>query len=72
MALTVGIIGLPQSGKTTVYNALTKAGAPVSGYPTGTVQANLAVVNVPDDRVDRLAEIFIPQKKPMQPLNSSM
>lgn len=63
MALTVGIIGLPQSGKTTVFNALTRAGAPVTGYPTSTVQANLAVVNVPDERVERLTEIFVPKKK---------
>ncbi|HWZ18825.1 MAG TPA: GTPase, partial [Ktedonobacteraceae bacterium] len=34
MALTIGIIGLPQSGKTTLFNALTKAGAPISGYAT--------------------------------------
>ncbi len=62
MALTVGIIGLPQSGKTTLFNALTSAGAQVSGYPTSTVQANRAVVHVPDERLDRLAEIYHPRK----------
>jgi GTP-binding protein YchF len=62
MALTVGIIGLPQSGKTTLFNALTKAGAQISGYPTSTVQANRAVVEVPDERLQRLAEIFHPRK----------
>ncbi len=62
MALTVGIIGLPQAGKTTLFNALTAAGAQVSGYPTSTVQANRAVVPVPDARLDRLAEIFHPRK----------
>jgi GTP-binding protein YchF len=62
MALTVGIIGLPQSGKTTVFNALTRAGAQISGYPTSTVQANRAVVEVPDARLERLAEIFHPRK----------
>ncbi|HEY6408495.1 MAG TPA: redox-regulated ATPase YchF [Ktedonobacteraceae bacterium] len=62
MALTIGIIGLPQSGKTTLFNALTKAGAPVSGYATSTVQANLAVVQVPDARLLPLAEIFNPKK----------
>src|SRR5256886_17374625 len=62
MALTIGIIGLPQSGKTTLFNALTKAGAPVSGYATSTVQANLAVVPVPDARLQPLAEIFNPKK----------
>src|SRR6266487_1699239 len=62
MALTIGIIGLPQSGKTTLFNALTKAGAPVSGYATSTVQANIAVVQVPDPRLQPLAEIFKPKK----------
>src|SRR5258708_20805284 len=62
MALTVGIIGLPQSGKTTLFNALTRAGAQISGYPTSTVQANRAVVEVPDERLQRLAEIFHPRK----------
>src|SRR6266516_1519855 len=62
MALTIGIIGLPQSGKTTLFNALTKANAPVSGYATSTVQANVAVVQVPDARLEPLAEIFHPKK----------
>ena len=62
MALTIGIIGLPQSGKTTLFNALTKANAPISGYATSTVQANLAVVQVPDTRLQALAEIFKPKK----------
>src|SRR5437870_12061683 len=62
MALTIGIISLPQSGKTTLFNALTKAGAPISGYATSTVQANLAVVQVPDARLQPLADIFKPKK----------
>lgn len=62
MALTIGIIGLPQSGKTSLFNALTKADAPVSGYATSTVQANLAVVQVPDARLHPLADIFHPKK----------
>src|SRR5947209_5354164 len=62
MALTIGIIGLPQSGKTTLFNALTKAGAPISGYATSTVQANRAVVQVPDARLQPLADIFQPRK----------
>ncbi|MEO7000766.1 MAG: redox-regulated ATPase YchF [Ktedonobacterales bacterium] len=62
MALTVGIIGLPLSGKTTLFNALTRAGAEVSAYPTSTVQANRAVVQVPDERLNRLAEIYSPRK----------
>jgi ribosome-binding ATPase len=62
MALTIGIIGLPQTGKTTLFNALTKAGAPISGYATSTVQANHAIVQVPDARLQPLAEIFKPKK----------
>src|SRR5579859_1290369 len=62
MGLTVGIIGLPLAGKTTLFNALTRAGAQISGYPTSTVQANRAVVQVPDERLTRLAEIFHPRK----------
>ncbi|HLI89110.1 MAG TPA: redox-regulated ATPase YchF [Ktedonobacteraceae bacterium] len=62
MALTIGIIGLPQSGKTTLFNALTKAGAPISGYATSTVQANIGVVQVPDARLQPLVDIFNPRK----------
>lgn len=62
MALTIGIIGLPQSGKTTLFNALTEADAPIGGYATSTVQANLAVVQVPDARLQPLADIFKPRK----------
>ncbi len=62
MALTIGMIGLPQSGKTSLFNAITRAGAPVSGYATSTVQANFAVVQVPDARLQPLADIFHPKK----------
>src|SRR5881394_1831546 len=49
-------------GMPAFFNALTKAGAPISGYATSTVQANLAVVQVPDARLQPLAEIFKPKK----------
>jgi GTP-binding protein YchF len=62
MALTIGIIGLPQSGKTSLFNALTKAGAPISGYAASTVQANIGVVQVPDARLQPLTDIFQPKK----------
>src|SRR5438034_3461711 len=62
MSLTIGIIGLPQSWKTTLFNALTNAGAPISGNATSTLQANLAVVQVPDARLQPLADIFKPRK----------
>ncbi len=62
MALRIGIVGLPQSGKTSLFNAITRANAPISGYATSTVQANAAVVQVPDGRLQPLAEIFKPKK----------
>ncbi|WP_151757332.1 redox-regulated ATPase YchF [Dictyobacter vulcani] len=60
--MTIGIIGLPQSGKTSLFNALTQAGAPIGGYATSTVQANVGVVQVPDARLQPLADIFQPKK----------
>jgi len=56
--LKVGIIGLPNVGKSTVFNALSHAGAKVSNYPFCTVEPNLGVVPVHDDRLERLGEIF--------------
>src|SRR5260370_21429017 len=62
MALTIGFIGLPESGKRSLFNALTKAEAPISGYAMSSVQANVAVVQVPDSRLQPLADIFKPRK----------
>ena len=53
MALQVGIIGLPNSGKSTIFNAVTRAGAAVAGYPFSTVDPNVGVVAVPDRRLER-------------------
>jgi GTP-binding protein YchF len=55
MALQVGIIGLPNSGKSTIFNAITRAGAQVAGYPFCTVEPNIGVVPVPDDRLLQVA-----------------
>jgi GTP-binding protein YchF len=52
----VGIVGLPNAGKSSLFNALTRAGAPAEGYPFTTVEPNVAVVGVPDERLDRVAE----------------
>ncbi len=56
--MDVGIIGFAGSGKTTLFNALTGQKAEVGGYSGGRAEPNVAVVNVPDDRVDRLVELF--------------
>jgi hypothetical protein len=61
--LSVGIVGLPNVGKSTVFNALSNAGAKVSNYPFCTIEPNRAVVPVPDPRLDRVAEIFGQQQR---------
>jgi GTP-binding protein YchF len=58
--MRLGIIGLPQSGKTTLFNALTRASQPTGA--TGKIEVHTAVVDVPDPRVDRLSSIFKPKK----------
>ena len=57
MALRVGIVGLPNSGKTTLFNALTHAGAQVTAYADVAQKPNLGMAVIADDRLDRLAEV---------------
>ncbi|MEX2425439.1 MAG: GTPase, partial [Thermomicrobiaceae bacterium] len=62
MGLELVIMGLPQSGKTTVFNALTQATAETGGYSSGEDEPNLATVKVPDDRMTVLTDMFKPRR----------
>ncbi len=61
--MKLGIVGLPNVGKSTLFNALTKAGAASANYPFCTIEPNVGVVTVPDERIDRLCEMYNPEKK---------
>lgn len=62
MALTAGIVGLPNVGKSTLFNAITKAGALAANYPFATIDPNVGIVEVPDTRLSKLEEIVQPKK----------
>ncbi|MCD8504174.1 MAG: redox-regulated ATPase YchF [Burkholderiaceae bacterium] len=62
MALQCGIVGLPNVGKSTLFNALTKAGIAAENYPFCTIEPNVGVVEVPDPRLNQLAEIVKPER----------
>lgn len=60
--MKLGMLGLPNVGKSTLFNALTNAGAESANYPFCTIEPNVGVVSVPDERLDRLAEMYQPKK----------
>src|ERR1700687_4121280 len=62
MSLRCGIVGMPNVGKSTLFNALTKAGIAAENYPFCTIETNVGIVEMPDPRLTRIAAIAKPQK----------
>ncbi|MHB9002809.1 MAG: GTPase, partial [Coriobacteriia bacterium] len=62
MSLSIGIVGLPNVGKSTLFTALTRKTGVAANYPFATIEPNVGIVPVPDARLDRLAEIARPER----------
>ena len=67
--MKLGIVGLPNVGKSTLFNSLTKAGAESANYPFCTIDPNIGVVAVPDERLQKLGEMYQSKKVTRQSLN---
>ena len=62
MALQCGIVGLPNVGKSTLFNALTESGIPAENYPFCTIEPHIGIVELPDERLQILRDIYNPKK----------
>ena len=62
MALKCGIVGLPNVGKSTLFNCLSKAKAQSANFPFCTIEPNIGIITVPDERLEKLAELVNPEK----------
>ena len=67
VALTIGIVGLPNVGKSTLFNALTRATVLAANYPFATIEPNVGVVPLPDARLEKLASILLARRRPERP-----